>query len=112
MIKGFEKETNELTDYELKLVNPIVKGLSTKVGKDSAVTNKTILEAMKKLNYNVTASRIRKIIHHIRVNKLVPNLISSNTGYWIATSQEEIFDYIDSLHQRMNSINEVIKSFD
>jgi hypothetical protein len=111
MIKGFEKETHELTEQELKLVGLMVQGLKTKIGKINAITNKKMENALVDVGYKVNPSRIRKLIHHIRVKKLVPNLISTNKGYYIATSEEEIFDYIESLQQRINSIEEIKNSF-
>lgn len=111
MIKNFEKETHELTEQELKIVPIIVKGLSIKVGKDNVVTNKTMVDGLKLKGWIVNPARIRKIIHHIRVLQLVPNLISTNKGYYIATTQEEVEDYVLSLEQRVNSINEVINSY-
>ena len=111
MITGFERETFELTDYELTLVPLMVNGLKTKKGKVNSITNKKMVIKMKALNHKINDVRVRKLIHHIRVNKLVPNLISSSKGYWIAENQEEVEKYLKSLKERCNSINEIIKSF-
>ena len=47
MIQGFEKYTHELTDYERQNILPlVVKGLRNKVGKDNAVSNKHICDAL------------------------------------------------------------------
>ena len=111
MITGFEKETHELTEYELTLVQPMINGLETKIGMMNKITNNEMLQAMKSMGEKVTPSRIRKLIHFIRVKKLVPNLVSSNKGYWIATTMEEIEDYVQSLQERINSIEEIKNSF-
>ena len=71
MIQGFEDYTHELTDVELKKVLPIiVKGLSNKIGKQNAVSNKFICETLNKKQmfekYKLTSPRIRKIVNHIR----------------------------------------------
>ena len=111
MITGFEKETHELNEYELTLVQPMINGLTTKIGKINAITNKKMMEAMKSRGDKVDAVRIRKLIHFIRVKKLVPNLVSSNKGYWIATTEDEVLDYVQSLQERINSIEEIKNSF-
>lgn len=62
MIKGFDRETQPLTEYEIGVLLPLlVKGLQTKLGRENAVTNKHIVNALKgtcKLN----EARVRKII--------------------------------------------------
>ena len=42
MIKGFSEETQPLTEYERKVILPIIlEGLKTKIGKANAVTGKS-----------------------------------------------------------------------
>ena len=105
MITNFSEQTQELNDYELKSLLPIIiQGLKTKIGKDKAVTNKHICKALKNFGHKLTDSRLRKIIHHIRANDLVPLLIATSKGYYVSNNDEEIQDYIKSLQERANSI--------
>ena len=107
MIQGFEKQTEELTDYErLTLIPVIVRGLSAKIGKSRAVTNKYIV-CMLKGSYKVSDARIRKIINYIRIHDLIPCLVASNEGYYIAESNQELKDYESSLLGREAAIHEV-----
>lgn len=107
MIKGFDQETAPLTDYETGVLLPLlVKGLQTKLGRENAVTNKHIVNALKgtcKLN----EARVRKIINHIRTNDLVPGLIATSEGYFIATTEAELLEYEESLKGREDAIREV-----
>jgi hypothetical protein len=107
MIKGFDRETQPLTEYEVGVLLPLlVKGLQTKLGHESAVTNKHIVTALKgtcKLN----EARVRKIINHIRTNDLVPGLIATSEGYFIATTEAELLEYEESLKGREDAIREV-----
>lgn len=107
MIKGFDQETASLTDYETGVLLPLlVKGLQTKLGRENAVTNKHIVDALKgacKLN----EARVRKIINHIRTNDLVPGLIATSEGYFIATTEAELLEYEESLKGREDAIREV-----
>lgn len=107
MIKGFDRETQPLTEYEIGVLLPLlVKGLQTKLGRESAVTNKHIVNALKgtcKLN----EARVRKIINHIRTNDLVPGLIATSEGYFIATTEAELLEYEESLKGREDAIREV-----
>lgn len=104
MINNFEDYTQELTDYELTLVPIIVKGLSTKLGKHNAITNEVMTEKMKGAGHKVSTPRMRKIIHHIRVTGLVECLMATSKGYYISNDIEELKEYVNSLHQRADSI--------
>ena len=111
MITNFERETHELNGYELnKLLPIIVQGLSTKIGKEKAITNKSICKAMQSQGYKVHDARLRKVIHHIRAHDLIPYLIATSKGYYIATNGQEVEDYIKSLSERISSIQFVKQS--
>jgi len=109
MINGFQEQTEPLTEYEeTQLLPQIVRGLSLKVGKNNAVTNTAIVRGMKaNLNLKVSEPRVRKIINHIRNNDLVPCLIATSQGYYIAESEQELKEYEDSLLGREEAIHSV-----
>ena len=109
MIQGFSEQTEPLTEYEEQQLLPqIIRGLSLKVGKENAVTNSAIVRGMKaNLNLKTTEPRVRKIINHIRTNDLVPCLIATSQGYYIAESEQELKDYEESLLGREEAIRQV-----
>lgn len=111
MINGFEEETADLNDEERRWLPYIVHGLSKKVGVANAVTNKTIAAGMAN-TYKVKLgdARIRKIINHIRLYGLVECLIATSKGYYIAETDDELDNYIESLHQRADAIASVAKA--
>lgn len=107
MIKGFDQETQPLTEYEMGVLLPLlVRGLQTKIGHLSAVTNKHIVASLKP-NYKISDARVRKIINHIRTNDLVPGLIATSEGYFIAETENELLEYEESLKGREDAIREV-----
>lgn len=107
MIKGFDRETQPLTEHEIGVLLPLlVKGLQTKLGRENAVTNKHIVNALKGA-YKLNEARVRKIINHIRTNDLVPGLIATSEGYFIATTEAELLEYEESLKGREDAIREV-----
>jgi len=107
MIKNFENETQPLTDYEINTLLPlIIRGLETKKGRVNAVTNKYIVSVLKG-NYNLNEVRVRKIINHIRTNDLIPGLIATSEGYFIAETEAELLEYEESLKGREDAIKEV-----
>jgi len=108
MITGFNKQTNELTDYEEKLMNKyFIPILSKKIGKSNAVTSKQMIDGLKKFNIaDLTGSRIRKIIQTIRTNNLVVGLIASSNGYYVARTEAELEEWIESIRQRENAMRE------
>ena len=52
-------------------------------------------------------SRVRKVINYIRNNSIIPCLIATNKGYYIATDAKEITDYEDSLKGRESAIRRI-----
>lgn len=108
MIKGFNSETAPLTEYEENVLLPLVlRGLKTKIGKENAVTNRTIVQRLNIAGYTVTEPRIRKLINHIRMTDLLPALIATSGGYFLATSEAELLDYEQSLIGREDAIKQV-----
>ena len=112
MITGFEELTEPLTENEKTVyLPPIIKGLRLKIGRHNAVTNKDIVRGLKKnLGIDISEARVRKIINHIRNHDLVPCLIATSKGYYVAETQKEVDDYIDSLKGRLEAIASVVKS--
>ena len=109
MIKNFTEETEPLTEYEEKqLMPPIVRGLMTKRGKNNAVTNNAIVDGLRRnLSLSITSARVRKIINHIRINDIVPCLIATSNGYYIADTEAELREYEESLLGRESAIRQV-----
>lgn len=108
MIKGFFNETAPLSEYELNVLLPVmVRSLRVKQGKAMAVTSTYIVETLRGKGYEITPARVRKLVNHIRVNNLVPRLIATSSGYYVATTREEMIDFIDSLIGREEAIRAV-----
>jgi len=111
VIDGFENITKELTEYENDNVLPrVIQGLNKRFGEKNIITNSTMVKVLKSEGFKISGPRIRKIIHEIRVNHIIPRLVSSSNGYYIATSHKELDIYIKSLQQRRASITETIKA--
>jgi hypothetical protein len=112
MIPGFETETAALTEYELTLIPMFCKGFANKVGKENAITNKSIIAGFKNLGIKLSESRVRKIINHIRVNGLIACLMATSDGYFISNDEGEIRSFIDSLISRERAIRQVRESIE
>ncbi len=111
MIENFEELTYELTKFEIKKIIPyLVNRLKNNIGKESAVKNQRIIDVLHEatLDFKTTPPRVRKYIHHIRVNDLVMCLMATSKGYYRADSYKEELKYIKSLYQRRNAIDSVI----
>lgn len=65
MLKGFDEETQPLTEYEEEVLLPVIlRGLRAKVGKDNAVTNRTIAMKLTVAGYEkLNGARVRKVIN-------------------------------------------------
>ena len=110
MTKGFDNETAPLTGHETAVLLPqLISGLKTKQGRRSAITNKYIVSRLKG-SFKISESRVRKIINHIRTNDLIPGLIATSDGYFIAEAESELLEYEESLKGREDAIREVRQS--
>ena len=108
MVKGFDRETRDLTSYELNEVLPHIRaGLLKRVGAAHAVTNREIVAGLRSWRIAIGEPRVRKIINHIRTTGMIPRLIATSSGYYVAETRQEVIDYIDSLKNRENAIKAV-----
>ena len=104
MITLFEDVTYQLSDYEIETLVPvIIKGLKNKIGKENAITNRVICEKLKSASYKINDSRLRKIIHHIRIEQLILGLCCNSKGYYVTDSIKELGRYVESLSKRIRS---------
>ena len=108
------KHTQPLTAEEKELIPIIIKLIQT----HKHITNKIIIKCIKALinmneypDISLTEGRIRKIINHIRVNKLCKNLIASGKGYYIAKDNKEVQDYVGRLWHRIHEQIKVVRSY-
>ena len=113
MITGFQAQTEPLNDYERDTLLPIIcRGLANKIGEARAITNAAITKAMRGAGYQLNEARVRKIINHIRTTGMVRWLIATSKGYYIATSPDEVQQYIGSLRGREEAIRAVRESME
>lgn len=113
MLNGFEKQTEPLTDYESNVLLPLViRGLKIRFGEKNAITNRKMTVVLRNQDYEISEARVRKIINHIRNHALIERLIATSKGYYIATSIEEMGNYIDSLRGRESAIGAMRESME
>lgn len=71
---------------------------------DNPLTSREISNELEK-NEVGSFPKTRMIIRDIMVTDGIP-IVSSNQGYWVAESEQEIQDYIDNLENRIMGITE------
>jgi hypothetical protein len=103
MVKGFEKQTKDLTPDDLKLIDLLLKGFRNHIGKEKTITSSEIVKSLKAKGFKIDASRLRKYVNYIRCNSMAP-ICSNSTGYWWSINKNEISDEIISLNQRAAGI--------
>jgi len=109
MIEGFEELTQPLNDYERDTLLPlIVWGLRLKTGSDKVIAGSTIVSRMRDKGYKLDGPRLRKIINHIRLHNLIPCLVSTSKGYFVASNDREITECITSLQSRADATQAII----
>jgi hypothetical protein len=105
MITGFEAYTKELTPYEAGILLPaIVRGMTSKLGKHNAVTNRKAIDGMRRAGLDITGPRFRKILHIIRVSGIIEGIVGTSKGYYIACNDDEWRNYLKSINERLEHI--------
>lgn len=114
MIKGFEDVAAKISANEKEVYLPlVVEVLSHRVGCKKAATNKMIREYLHlEDSVIITETKMRKIISYIRQNHLVPCLIATNRGYYVAEEKQEMNDYLKSLQGRIDAIYASMKALE
>ena len=111
MIKGFEKQTQPLTEFELSLIPKFVDGFNQRIGKKNAITNAEIRRRfMSVLGIKLSDARIRKIVNYIRNKHLVSVLLASSKGYWVSKDEKEINDWVTTMEKRIGSMKSTLNS--
>lgn len=111
MIKGFEEQTHDLTDYEKKELLPrVVEGIKKRVGERNVISSKEIISVLQSEGYKINGPRLRKLINYIRVNRIVRRLMATSKGYYIELDDNRYADYLKSLEQRIEAISAVYKA--
>ena len=115
MLTGFEIITEDLNPFEEKEVLPlIVAGLRSKIGKDKAVTSSHICKALEGRfgKYELNPVKLRKIISTIRINGILQGLCSNSKGYYLAETEQELQECIDSLSERLRQQQMVVDALE
>lgn len=106
-IEDFEEETQELNQYEKDVLVPdLIKGFRKHVGKENVISSTKIVAAINlnpKYTQKINDTDVRRLVHHIRVRRLLHGLASTNKGYFVISNKEELRIYINSLSARINS---------
>jgi hypothetical protein len=108
MIINFEELTHELTKKELGLL-PYLCSILLDTDEERPFDDTSIRSALNRIEFNgkpIVGSRLRKMIHCIRVNRILP-VIGTKRGYFVSWNKEVLEKQITSLEQRARSIQEV-----
>ena len=102
MITNFEKITEELSDVEKGLINPLIKGFYSHT-ESNPITATNIVARLKQGGYSITQPRLRKLVNLLRSELYLP-IIATSKGYFVSKNREVIESQIRSLNERANAI--------
>lgn len=109
MLNGFEKLTEDIKPHEIETAKSIVPALSRRVGKENAISNKEMREAILKHNgKKIDPVRLRRMITYIRAFNLIPMLCANHKGYFVAENREEWDKWTESMRQRIREMQSVL----
>ena len=113
MITGFNEETAPLNEDEMAVMPRLVSWLNRAcTGTQNKKTSREISTIMTNAfpHMKFGGPRFRKMINHIRRNRLIYPLVSNSNGYWVG-SEQEVEVYLHSLGERISAIQAVKDSF-
>jgi hypothetical protein len=109
MIWNFEEFTQPLTDKEKEVIPHYYDYLINNAFGNR--NRKYATQIIGSLSYKLADSGIKidnvligKMTNFLRTESIIPNLIGTSTGYYVATEKQEVLDGIESMRQRARSI--------
>lgn len=104
-------QLRKITPMERNIIIPFVINLLEKTnGEGKQLYAQEIVDevngemfAFNNKPYKLHQSILRKIMNHIRINSILP-VISGNKGYYISYDKQDVFNMVESLESRANSI--------
>ena len=108
MIKNIEKEKDVLSRFEQENLLPkVIDILENRRGISKIITSTKIKNILGSANNDAT---IRKVVNYIRNHCLIPCLIATSRGYYIAASAKDIADYDERVRGRVRAIHKMRQS--
>lgn len=107
MLKGFDEQTRELTEFEAETLVPMIaEKLLLHKGKSKAISNDRLRDWLQiHAEAKTSEPRIRKMVEHIRQTHLLEGLIAGRFGYYIAENPDELKEWIEVMKARRNALN-------
>ena len=85
----------------------VLEMLQGRRGYSRRITNKQLRDQLEECEIYIGDAQVRDIIHSIRVSGEIPMLISNSRGYYIASTMQEIKQYVLSLRKRETAIHTI-----
>ena len=103
----FEEITPDLNEKQIETARFIGRALSKYYrGKANAVTNGKIRKGLEAQGFGrIAPATIRKMINWAITSGEFPGIVACSKGYFLAVTEKEKRDYIQSLEQRVNEIS-------
>lgn len=108
------KFNKKITFEEKAVVVPLlIKRLRLAKRKKQAMTNEHLRNSLLKNHLvKVNYRTLQKLIHHIRVNGKVKNLIAGSKGYYISSNADEISNYLRVIKGRVTELHEIRRAIE
>ncbi len=100
-------------EEKIQVIPLIVRRIKLANKQGITITNDHLRHSLAK-HYGVTmvAGTMRKLLHYIRINGIVPCLIANSGGYYIAKTTLEMTTYLASLQKRIREIGVLKRALD
>jgi len=104
--------STKVTWEEKKLVVPLlIKRIRKAQKQKQEITNVHLCHSLAKHHgIKIQAATVRKLLHYIRVNHLMRNLIATSKGYFISKDPIKLINYVKSLQKRIREIGDLKKA--
>ena len=102
----------KLTYTEEFVLMPLVVQVLNHRSKKNVFTNEKIRTVLSEFGHEIKDSQIRKIVFNIRQRGLIPLLIADNEGYYMATSIEQVRNWIATHSSKMKAMASTLHSME
>ena len=102
---------DRLPGDQITVANILVHYFNANPDQKYAMTSVDLVNMAADYNLKTTQVIVRKIVHYIRINHLVEDLIASSLGYYVEHNPHKVKTYVESLRHRADEIFVISQTF-
>lgn len=97
------------TTNDIRVMSLLIQELQPRIGAANVISGRQMIKQIKYKfpELKLSGLKVRDMIHIIRVCAIIPNLVATRNGYYVAETEEEHELYMQSIIGRIEKIEDV-----